>query len=405
MWYAGIDWADRHHDAVVIDDAGRRVAALRVEHSAAGLAKLTDFLRGLGDVVDHPEHLACIVETSRGLLIAALLEAGLPVYPVNPKTVDQRRKPSGAKTDAIDAYLLARTGRSDLADLRRLVPDSPLVAELRLLTRDLEGLIQGQTRLLNQLTACLKAYYPAALALFSKLHQAATLDFLRAFPTPEQAGAATVEELTTLLRAARHPHPGTKARWIHEQLRGPQLAAEPAVARAKARLLLALIAQLAPLLEAIAAYDQAIGRLFAAHPDGAIFAGLPGAGARLAPRLLAEWGDDRGRYADAAAVQALAGTAPVTVQSGNFARVHRRVACNTALRNALFRFAWLSTQREAWAADYYRRKRREGKSHAVAVRALANHWVRIIYALWTKRATYDPAVFLAARRAHAPRAA
>ncbi len=277
MWYAGIDWADRHHDAVVIDAAGRRVAALRVEHSAAGLAKLTDFLRGLGDVVDHPEHLACIVETSRGLLIAALLEAGLPVYPVNPKTVDQRRKPSGAKTDAIDAYLLARTGRSDLADLRRLVPDSPLVAELRLLTRDLEGLIQGQTRLLNQLTACLKAYYPAALALFSKLHQAATLDFLRAFPTPEQARAATVEELTTLLKAARHPHPGTKARWIHEQLRGPQLAAEPAVARAKARLLLALIAQLAPLLEAIAAYDQEIGRLFAAHPDGAIFAGLPGA--------------------------------------------------------------------------------------------------------------------------------
>ena len=405
MWYAGIDWADRHHDAVVIDAAGRRVATLRVEHSAAGLAKLTAFLRGIGDVAAHPDHLACVVETSRGLLIAALLDAGLPVYPVNPKTVDQRRKPSGAKTDAIDAYLLARTGRSDLADLRRLVPDSPLVAELRLLTRDLEGLIQGQTRLLNQLTACLKAYYPAALALFSKLHQPATLAFLRACPTLEQARAATVAELTALLRAARHPHPGTKARWIHEQLRGPQLDGAPAVARAKARPMLALVAQLAPLLDAIAAYDQEIGRLFAAHPDGAIFAGLPGTGTRLAPRLLAEWGDDRGRYGDAAAVQALAGTAPVTFQSGNFARVHRRVACNTVLRNALFRFAWLSTQQEAWAADYYRRKRREGKSHAVAVRALANHWVRIIYALWAKRATYDPAVFLAARQAHAPRAA
>jgi transposase len=171
MWYAGIDWADRHHDAVVIDAAGRRVAALRVDHSAAGLAKLTDFLRDIGDVAQHPDHLACIVETSRGLLITALLEAGLPVYPVNPRTVDQRRKPSGAKTDAIDAYPLARTGRSDLPDLRRLVPDGPLVAELRLLTRDLEGLIQGQTRLLNRLTACLKAYYPAALALFSTLHR------------------------------------------------------------------------------------------------------------------------------------------------------------------------------------------------------------------------------------------
>jgi hypothetical protein len=32
-----------------------------------------------------------------------LLEAGFPVYPVNPKTVDRHRKPAGAKTDAIDA--------------------------------------------------------------------------------------------------------------------------------------------------------------------------------------------------------------------------------------------------------------------------------------------------------------
>ena len=187
MWYAGIDWADRHHDAVVIDDTGQRVAALRVEHSAAGLAKLTDFLRRIGAVAEHPEQLACIVETNRGLLIAALLEAGLAVYPVNPKTVDQRRKPSGAKTDAIDAHLLARTGRSDLPDLRRLVPDHPLVAELKLLTRDQDGLIQGQTRLVNQLTACLNAYYPAALTLFTKLHQPSALALLRAFSTLQQA--------------------------------------------------------------------------------------------------------------------------------------------------------------------------------------------------------------------------
>ena len=46
MWYAGIDWADQHHDAVVIDEAGQRVATLRVAHTAEGLAELTTFLRG-----------------------------------------------------------------------------------------------------------------------------------------------------------------------------------------------------------------------------------------------------------------------------------------------------------------------------------------------------------------------
>jgi Transposase len=54
-----------------------------------------------------PQELVCLIETTHGLLITALLDAGIAVYPVNPKTVGRRRKPSGAKTDAIDAYLLA----------------------------------------------------------------------------------------------------------------------------------------------------------------------------------------------------------------------------------------------------------------------------------------------------------
>jgi transposase len=68
----------------------------------------------------------------------------------------------------------------------------------------------------------------------------------------------------------------------------------------------------------------------------------------LAPRLLAEGGDDRGRYSDAASVQALAGTAPVAVQSGKFAAVHRRYAWSKPLRNALHQFAWQSTQKDPW---------------------------------------------------------
>jgi len=405
MWYAGIDWADQHHDAVVIDEAGKRVGTTRVAHSAEGLDTLVAFLKGLGDIADHPDHLACIVETNRGLLIAALLDAGLPVYPVNPKTVDRHRKPAGAKTDAIDAYLLARTGRSDVADLRRLTPDSPLIAELKALTRDQDTLIQSQTRLVNQLTACLKAYYPVALELFGKLQQPTTLAFLQAFPMPEQAQDASVEQIAAVLKAAGHPTAATKAPQVRQRLHQPQLRADPVVTRTKTRLMLTLAAQLRVLLPEIAAYDDEITRLFRLHSDSRAFASLPRAGQRLAPRLLAEWGDERGRYTDAASVQALAGTSPVPFQSGNFAKAHRRYACNKPLRNALQQFAWQSTQKEAWALAYYQRKRREGKSHSMAVRALANQWVRLIYAVWSKRETYDPATFLTAQQAHAPRAA
>jgi hypothetical protein len=58
MWFAGIDWADRHHDVVVIDDAGRKVASLRVEHTAEGLKKLIAFLREIAPL----DQLACILD-------------------------------------------------------------------------------------------------------------------------------------------------------------------------------------------------------------------------------------------------------------------------------------------------------------------------------------------------------
>jgi hypothetical protein len=64
-----------------------------------------------------------------------------------------------------------------------------------------------------------------------------------------------------------------------------------------------------------------------------------------------------------------------------------------------------STQKEAWALDYYQRKRAQGKSHSVAVRALANSWCRSIFALWTKRESYQTSLFEAAHRRKAPRPA
>ncbi|MFL5591448.1 MAG: transposase [Ktedonobacteraceae bacterium] len=95
MWYVGLD------------EAGRRVGTQRFAHSHQGLHHLKDFLLG---IAAGPEDLACIVETNHGLLITFLLEAGIPVYPVNPKTANKLRKTAGAKTDQIDASLLAKIG-------------------------------------------------------------------------------------------------------------------------------------------------------------------------------------------------------------------------------------------------------------------------------------------------------
>jgi transposase len=309
--------------------------------------QLTSFLQDITGP-DGKEQMACIVETTHGLLITALLEAGVAVYPVNPRTVDRRRKPSGAKTDAIAAYLLAKTGRSDLPDLRRLHPDAALIQELKALTRDQAALIQSQTRLVNQLTACLKAYYPVARSLFSKVQQHSTLVFLQTYPTPDAAKAASLDELRAVLKQAHHPNPTKVAQYIWQTLQQPHLQADAITTRTKARLMLALASQLLPLVEQITAYEKELTHLFLSHPDRETFRSLPGAAKRLAPRRLSGWGDDRTRYSDAARVQALAGTSPVPYESGNYAKGHKRDACIKPLRNALHQFAWESTRQEAW---------------------------------------------------------
>ncbi len=59
---------------------------------------------------------------------------------------------------------------------------SPLLAELRALTRDRERLVWNQRDTENQLRAIVMAYHPAVLELFSSLDRGISLAFLRDYP-------------------------------------------------------------------------------------------------------------------------------------------------------------------------------------------------------------------------------
>ena len=72
-----------------------------------------------------------------------------------------------------------------------------------------------------------------ALQLFTKLHQACTLKFLHAYPTPQAAQAASVEQITSLLKAAHHPTPVKTAQHIWHRLQQPQLQADAITTRTR----------------------------------------------------------------------------------------------------------------------------------------------------------------------------
>src|SRR5260370_41085080 len=106
-----------------------------------------------------------------------------------------------------------------------------MVAELKALTGDKDSLMRSKTRLVNQLTACLKAYYPVALCLFSKLQQHSTLAFLQTYTTPQEEMAASVGQIARVLNEAGHTTEAKVAPKIFETLNQPKLTADDITSR------------------------------------------------------------------------------------------------------------------------------------------------------------------------------
>ena len=383
--YAGLDWASDHHDVAIVDRPGKIVRQFRIPHTAAGWQELGTELHDLGVV-------AVAVETNQGFTIEQLLALGVTVYPVNPKSAEryrERKAPSGVKNDQLDAWSLADALRLDGHGWKALAPEDPLIAELRLLTRDEVSLIEQRTALINQLIAALRDYYPAALEAFDDWTMPATWAFVERFPTPPalvKAGKRTWEKFLHTHKLYRL---GTYERRLEIFARADQFAGAAAFTAAKSLLATTLAVMLRTLESQLKLYRQRIEERFARHPDHDLFGSLPGVAAKLAPRLLAELGSDRSRFESAEALQCFAGTAPITIQSGQISKRLMRHACHHRLRATVHLWANLSRFGSTWAQAYYQAHRAKGKSHACALRCLGQRWLKILWKMWQTRTPYD----------------
>ena len=174
------------------------------------------------------------------------------------------------------------------------------------------------------------------------------------------------------------------------------LTTDPAILEASVLAVEILLKQLVTLNQGIDQYDMRIATGMQVHPDASIFESLPGAGAAMAPRLLAAMGSDRERLTNAQEVQQFSGIAPVTKQSGKTCVVHRRWAASKFLRQTFHEFAAHSIKHSAWAKAYYDMMRARGNKFQAAVRALAFKWIRIIFRCWQDRTLYDEGTYLTA---------
>lgn len=394
MLYVGIDWADDHHDVCVTDDTAATLAEFQIAHSAEGFATLH---AAIAQQQSDPNQVLVALETSRGLLVYDLLCQGYQVYAINPKAVNRykdRHVLSSAKDDRLDALAQAHLLRTDR---HRFKPMAPAPEQYRLLDRmclDLRKLIDEKTRLSNQITSCLKEYYPQAVGLFSDVASSISLAFLQTFPEPDTVQQTDRSDFAAFFRTQRYTHP-QRVDALYERTHAPVPEADPVVVEAGKLRLAALVAQLAVVLAHQGTYERAIKTLLEELPEAQPVATLPGIDKRLVPELVAALGPNRPaqpkRFESASDLMKFSGCAPITRASGKRHSVLLRRACDKRLRRTFYDWAMSSLSWSSWARAYYDHRKAHHHAHATILRGLGQKWAKILYALWSSGEDYDEA--------------
>ena len=386
-YYLGVDWADQQHAVWVLEEHGTKVTSRTVPHTAAGFS---EWGRELDEWQAQGIELWAAIERPEGRVVDFLLDHGVVVYPVNPKALDRARdrfRQGGAKSDPFDARVLADFLRTDHRRLQALPPSSEAAQELKYLTEDYRRQVRQQTRLVNQLTATLKAYYPRALEV-TELTTALAREFLQAYPTPAAVAGLTDKQWQRWARAHRLSEARTRELW--GVLQRPQLPVPAHVVRAKARLMLRLVEELTVVVATVGQYREAIDAFFADLPEAQWIRTLPiGEHGVTAPSLWARLGDAPGRWESFQHLQGHAGAVPVTIKSGHQRVVQFRFACDKALRDLVDQVAFLSLGKCEWARAYYDQQRARGHHHHSALRALGAKWLKITFVMWERHIPYD----------------
>jgi transposase len=327
----GVDTHADTHVAAALDPIGGLLGVQEFSATAAGYARLLDWLGGFGTV--------CLVGIegtgSYGAGLARhVTAAGVRVVEVDRSDRQDRRRQG--KSDPLDAVSAARAAQSGRA----------------------RGAPKGRDGAVEAIRALMVARRSAAGERTRAINQARALiltgpDELRAQLT-RHTPAALVSALASL-----RPRPGNV----------PGYAVRVAL-RELGRRAEFLDGQLERL-------DDLIVPLVTARAPGLL--ALYGIGPRTAALLLIAAGDHPGRLRSEAAWAHLCGTAPIPASSGKVTRHRLNPGGDRSANHALWRIVFTRMGSHAPTRGYVERRLKEGKSKAEIIRCLKRYVAREVY--------------------------
>lgn len=390
--FIAIDWADEKHVFSLQEAGGTEKQTGTLEQKpeiiGAWVAKLQERFKG--------SRVAVAVEQSRGALIHALMSYDFIVlYPIHPTMVAKYRqafKSSGSKNDPLDTDQILEILTKHRDRLKPLQPDTVETRLLGRLVADRRKAVNLRTASTQALLAALKEYFPQAIEVLNdNMTSRLACDLLLKWPTLEDLQQARPATLKKFFYGHNVRSPELIEKTLKLVEAAKPLTTDAAIIESGRRLTQLYVRQIQAVNPDITEYEERIAQVFQAHPDAPIFSGIPGAGAAMAPRLLAAFGTDRTRFESAENIQSFSGISPVTKSSGRTCMVHMRQACPKFVRQTFHEFARLSVAGSQWAHNYVEHYKSKGKGYHTTIRALAYKWIRVLFACWKNKTAYDEA--------------
>lgn len=399
--FCGIDWGTTHHAFDVVDEAGKSIQSGEFRNRGDEIDAFIKRAKTWGATAD----VAFAIEAKDHIIISGLMLAGFQVFHLNPKKCDRFRDrvaASGSKTDALDAFVLASSLRTDIGSFHVIdTRGADLFRISRMLASRERARVEGEAcinRVMNELFTS----YPDILD-FGSLYETAWMRRVVArYPVPSLARKATRAQLDKLIpcgvRTADRDGLLAKlkqARSFRSEADEAIIAHDIVLELETAAVLLAysekMYRALGREIDALAATPSADGHA----SDAAIIASIPGVGSLTCATLITQAASAI-EARNVEGLRAISGTAPVSKKSGRQGRpggrkveVSMRRACRNDIRGALHNMAANNIIHDPRSKAYYATLRARGIGHAAALRRVADQVVKLMMTLLKAHQLFD----------------
>ena len=383
MYYIGIDISKFKHDCAVIDDVGEVVTpSWSFANDHEGFLQFKALLDSLGSETRIGLESTGHYGTNLKLFLEACNTTFMEFNPLLINRFVKSKTLRKTKTDAIDCEMIARYLMT--VEYKPYPPSFYHTEKLKSLTRFRDSLIRQRSHQLVELTNILDKVFPEFKPFFKGRFSATALHILASYSSPERIanmnarsyealrklsrGSFTVTDFTTLKHLARNTvgHPDDF-----------------------------LLNEMTMVIDIFSQLDSKVDETESLIKECVLeinppMLTIPGIGVDSAAVILAEFGDFS-KYESSAQLLSFAGMEPGYFQSGTSESNGKMVKHGSSyLRYALMNCTHTVVNYEPTFAEYYAKKRAEGKPYRVALSHTAKKLLRVIFTLQTKNLVYDP---------------